>query len=443
MRPAFFILLALLGPLHLHAQATLRLEVATDREFYREDSTNQVFLQTRIVPELPAGTPPPGPTTRHIALVIDRSGSMAGAPLDALRPEITALAAQLSPTDTLALITFGSEVETLLPAQRVGELIDLPARLATLEAAGGSALFDALNQAAAQLRRHAQPTTINHLILLTDGPPTKGPRDTEDFAKLAGVLLRENITVSTFGLGPECNEDLLSTLAQKAAGTFRYLENPAQIPGALQAALPAAAALLATDIELKISFIHDCDELETHGWSPAFVSYPDVICRLPRLLAGQPVELFASAQLHPARFTRETATVYLTWHDKPGGALRSLQQRVPVEFTNKPSESAESRRPAVARNLARTIVSDGLQSAIELLDKANPRRALAALREIRGELKSLNYDLADPQIAATLAQLEGYIESVQSRPLNALDRKVLRSGLRGQFDPPPVAPKKP
>ena len=82
-----------------------------------------------------------------------------------------------------------------------------------------------------------------------------------------------------------------------------------------------------------------------------------------------------------------------------------------------------------------------MQSPIEQLDKGDIPRALRELRRGRDKARYMNSDLEDEAIASRIQVLEAYLSDVQARGLNQLDRKILRSGLRNQFEIPTEEPK--
>ncbi len=435
MRNVLIFLFTLLSSSFATAAGSLRIEALTDREYYREDTREHLSLHVRILPATaPTDAPAPLPAARNLAVVIDRSGSMIGAPAVATEAALKSLVAQLQPTDFLSVVAFGSNVTVLREAAPAAPALDFPL---SAEPAGGSALYHAPNQAAAQLRRHASPQTVNHLILLTDGPPTKAPRETADFEKLAQALARENITISTIGLGEEFPEDLLAQLARLGYGRFHYAAQPDRLAPALLATLPTSAALLARDVQLTVSFDTPCENVEAHDALPSTVTDEHIVAyQLPQLVAGHEPTFFQTMRFFPSRFTREVATVRLTWTDPADGKTHTLKHTVPIEVTNDTRSSTESARPPVLRHAARALVSDALQDAIEQLDKNDPRRALRLLRNARSDLNSLNSELEDPEIKSLAQQLDTYLANFRQRPLSAADRKFLRSGLDGVFPTP-------
>lgn len=433
MLKAYFLPLALASLCAgLHAQsAALALEAASDRTVYRADAVNSVYVEGTIrAPDASANA-----AVRNLAFVLDRSGSMAGEPIQALRQAIPAALGMLDERDVVSLVFFGSEVETVVPAQRRDQIADLDAVLARLEPGGGAALYDALNQGAAQLRRYAASAKLNHLVLITDGPATKGPRERDDFTRLAGLFAREGITLSTIGLGDEFEEDLLSTMARIGNGRFHYAARPNALAEALQAELAPLRSPLAQDVVLRIEFGDNCRDVESEGWKSAEIEGRAVTYRFPLLFAGQEVGVLAGAKLEPRRDRAEVATVRLQWKDLEGTAHEEVR-KLSAYLESDGWVVRKSVNRGVMRAAVAAVIGEGMQRAIAQLDKGDLRRALRELRRTRDDAMLMNDDLADTQIATRIRVLDDYLAEVQTRGLNQLDRKILRSGLHNQFEPP-------
>ncbi|MEO5960654.1 MAG: hypothetical protein ABIZ49_05985, partial [Opitutaceae bacterium] len=96
----------------------------------------------------------------------------------------------------------------------------------------------------------------------------------------------------------------------------------------------------------------------------------------------------------------------------------------------------ETPEVTVARAASEVAIREGFQKAIEAIDQNDPRRGLRALRTARSEARDLNFDLDDARILDHVRRLDTYLAELQTRPLGLPDRKILRSGLLNQFDPP-------
>ncbi len=432
----FLLTMAALGA--VRAQPVLTLEAATDRGVYYAETRAAAYIQAKV---LAAGGPAAaGGGVRNIAFVLDRSGSMAGERMQALRQAVSFALESLEDSDVVSLVLFGSEVETLLPAQRRDQSGAVDDLLARIEPAGGAALYDALNQGAAQLRRYASSCALNHLVLVTDGPATKGPREHDDFARLAELFAREGFSLSTFGLGDDFGEDLLADLARIGNGRFRYLPDGAKLGEVLQAELAPLRQPVAREVVLRLEFGYNAREVESAGWEPAAIEDRVVTYRFPVLFAGQSVDVLAGGKFEPRRDTTEIATVTLQWKDAATGLSHEEVRKLSAYFESDTWVVRKSVNPGVMRAAVGAMISEGMQKAIEQLDKGDYRRALRALRKARENAHAMNYDLEDAQIAEQIRQLEAYLAEVQARGLNQLDRKILRSGLFNQFESPTKEP---
>lgn len=435
MRLALFplLLLAVLGASLPAAPETLTLAAATDRTIYL-GANQPIYVEARIgVPAAPATE---GAAVRNVALVLDRSGSMAGEPVQALRQSVVAALGGLDEDDIVSIVLFGSAVEALVPAQRRGEIGDLDALLARIEPAGGAALYDALNQGAAQLRRNSGTATVSHLVLVTDGPATKGPRERDDFLRLVEVFAREGLTLSTIGLGADFEEDLLAALARAGGGHFRFAAQPADLVGSLGAELGRLRTPVAQEVVLAIEFGHGVEEIETAGWEPATIERRTATYRFPAVFAGQDVSVLAGAQWRALGSTASFATVRLRWKEMATGVVHETSRQLTVYFDTNSWASKKSIDRAVMRAAAAAIVSEGMQKAIEQLDRGDARRAQKELQRARDAVRDINYDLDDAAIAERIRVIDAYLTELKTRGLNQLDRKVLRSGLFNQFDTP-------
>ena len=430
------------------ATPAITLEAETDHQFYRDGAGTEIYVLARLRTAAPAvaadaagdrADSARAVPVRNVAFVLDRSGSMDGERMQALQAAVAAALDGLADRDVVSVVLFGSEVETLLEAQRCDQARDRLARLGPIEAAGGAALYDGLSQGAAQVRRFAGATTVDQIILVTDGAATKGPRERDDFVRLVETFVREGVHVSTIGLGDEFEEDLLAALARSGGGRFHFADVPGRLQDAILREVAPTQAIVATDAVVTIEYKPGFDEIRAHGARIASVDKSIVTWRLPQLTAGQELGLLASGELEPFRANgvqRDLIRVRLRWTDTATGESHELVQSLTVRFSPESRDLEDGYNIRVYRAAVASMIGEAMQDAIEQLDKGDFRRALRELRRVRGQARDANYTPEDPEIAAMIAQLDAYIAEAQARGMNLLDRKVLRSGLFNQFETP-------
>ncbi|MEZ4394472.1 MAG: VWA domain-containing protein [Polyangiales bacterium] len=149
-----------------------------------------------------------------LALVIDRSGSMQGAPLALAQAAALATARALGPDDALEVIVFDTRPERVVRMQSARNRVRIENELRRLRPGGGTAIFPALDAAAQDLALTRAVT--KHVIVLTDGQgqPDEPPR----LRILVDAMAADGVTVSTVGLGPQVDRELLEGLARRGRG---------------------------------------------------------------------------------------------------------------------------------------------------------------------------------------------------------------------------------
>lgn len=417
------------------AAPNLKVEAMTDRDLYLADASNLIYSEIHV--SSPAEAPrAKSRSIRNISFVIDRSGSMAGPAIQAIRQAIPSVLKNLDDHDVVSVVLFGSEVKALVEAGRRDQLQDIDALLTKTEPIGGASLYDALNQGAAQLRRYAGPSTSNHLILISDGSPTKGPREFDDFSKLVSLFTNEKISVSTVGLGPDFNEDLLAGIARVGNGRFRYVKDAQNLVEALDAELDPLRRLVARDLIVTVKYDYGCESIEAYGWIPSVIEDRQVSFRIPYFFAGQNRRFFTSTKMRPKRNQARLAEIKVNWIDAEDDSKQDATFDLEVNFDGNTDAVRRSANIAVVRTSVSTVISEGLEQAIEEIDKGDFRRAMRALRRAKGDAESLNYLIEDEGVSAKIKELSDYLSEVQKRGMNRLDRKIMRSGLYNQFDTP-------
>ncbi len=103
----------------------------------------------------------------EVVLVVDRSGSMSGAPIVAARAAATAFVQQLPQDVPIGLVTFGRDARLVLaPTTDHPALV---AEIAAIPADGGTALYDGVTLAA---RQFSSASARRALVVLSDGGDT-------------------------------------------------------------------------------------------------------------------------------------------------------------------------------------------------------------------------------------------------------------------------------
>jgi Ca-activated chloride channel family protein len=171
-----------------------------------------------------------------LALVIDKSGSMADTPcmaaasssneytlsrsnwikIDIAKDAAIRAASALQPSDSLGVVAFDDSARWAFHLQPVADIDALEQAIAGIPADGGTNIWAGLVEAERDLATASEGT--KHMILLTDGWADVGDYDT-----LTARMANEGITLSIVAVGCDTAE-YLPELAEKGGG--RYYEAP-------------------------------------------------------------------------------------------------------------------------------------------------------------------------------------------------------------------------
>ncbi|MEO6708006.1 MAG: vWA domain-containing protein [Planctomycetota bacterium] len=185
-----------------------------------EDRTARVLLPLR--------PRPPERKPRDVLLLIDGSGSMAGAAFEAVRAAAITLAEAVPSRDRVLLAFFTRELEPaslVRDANRAGSgSLDLTLLLRERRPSGGTDVIAALD-GLARSRSGADPETL--ALLLSDGRDPEAGRNL-DLAALRARLAQARVELAVFAFGPDAELGFLASLLP-AGRELTRVEDPRQL----------------------------------------------------------------------------------------------------------------------------------------------------------------------------------------------------------------------
>ena len=157
-----------------------------------------------------------------LALVIDRSGSMAGQKIEICKAAAVASAELLTNKDSIGVYAFDSQVHEVVPMTKVTSISTIASQIALIGSGGGTNAYPGMVRAREELNR--VKSKIKHMIVLTDGQ-TSG----EGYQALASQCQAEGITISTVAVGAGAQVGLLQSIAAAGGGQSYVTMDPNSI----------------------------------------------------------------------------------------------------------------------------------------------------------------------------------------------------------------------
>ena len=158
-----------------------------------------------------------------MVLVIDKSGSMSGEPIEMAKSAARSAVELLGKRDYVGVIAFDGEsfvISEMQSARNKGKISD---EIARIDAGGGTTMYPAMELAYEMLSEAS--AKLKHCIILTDGVSSPG-----DFEGLSQTMVSAKMTVSTVGAGDGADIDLLEEIARVGKGRHYHTTDPSQVP---------------------------------------------------------------------------------------------------------------------------------------------------------------------------------------------------------------------
>ncbi|WP_407111909.1 von Willebrand factor type A domain-containing protein (plasmid) [Streptomyces sp. DSM 116494] len=211
----------------------------------------RVGLATR--PAEPSGERPPAALT----FVIDISGSMAEpGRLDLAQESLGTMTDRLLDDDSVALVTFSDEAETVLPMTRLGgnrgEIHDAVRSLEPTDSTNlGAGVKTGYETAVEGLRRGA----TNRVVLVSDALANTGETDADGILERIADSRREyGITLFGVGVGSDYGDALMERLADRGDGHTVYVSDEEDARQVFSEQLPRNIELTARDAKAQVAF---------------------------------------------------------------------------------------------------------------------------------------------------------------------------------------------
>jgi Ca-activated chloride channel family protein len=183
-------------------------------------------------------------------------------------------------------------------------------------------------------------------------------------------------TLSTFGIGDDYDEDLLSALAAQAGGRARYIDSPEILPGAFRAELSRAAALVARDVRLRVTGLSGASLDRVLGYEPdaGWVRVPD-------FAAGEERRVLVKLTIPRGHGLADIAAVDLSFAGATG-EQRTARAVAQATFTSDASLLAQPPTQAAAAGASAEMAELAQQAAL-LQERGDRREARARLDAVK------------------------------------------------------------
>ncbi|MFP4057720.1 MAG: vWA domain-containing protein [Candidatus Brocadiia bacterium] len=269
----------------------------------------------------------------NVAIVLDKSGSMRGEKLAQAKEAARQAVERLGSRDTVAIVAYDHTVNVLLPAARATDKPAIAAAIDRIAAGGNTALFAGVSKGAEELRKFLDKNRANRIILLSDGLANVGPSSPAELGSLGASLIKENISVTTIGLGLGYNEDLMTELARRSDGNHAFVAEPADLPKIFSHEFGDVLSVVAQEVVVRIHCADGIRPLRLLG-REGIIDGQTVTTTLNQLYSSQEKYVLLEVQVPPSEegAVRDVASVSLSYLNMETGKTDQLTSSLAVRF---------------------------------------------------------------------------------------------------------------
>jgi Ca-activated chloride channel family protein len=333
-----------------------------------------------------------------IQVVLDRSGSMSGEPLESAKGSLLKLVDRLAPQDFFGLVAFDDAALVVVPMRPVQDhhIPSLRQAIRQLNTGGSTDISAGYLMG---LRELTRVTTVgaSTLLLISDGHANSGEQDPKILASIATKHAGQRVTTSTIGLGNGYDEIILEALATGGGGAHRFASTIDEAVGAIAAEVSDLLDKSAVNAVLRVKPVQGLTQppqIQVIQRLPFWKDGEDYVIQLGDLYAGENrrfiigLEIPGIAGLGLAKVA-DIVVEYLNLAE-----MTEISVTMPVQVNVVPVDIAAGRIPDPIVRAERLIVEAQSEKVIATDEIRSGKSAIASKR-LRGTAERLRREASN------------------------------------------------
>jgi Ca-activated chloride channel family protein len=365
----------------------------------------------------------------NFALVLDRSGSMAGEKLRNMKEAVKRIIDQLDPNDIVSLITFETRTQLLAQAQPARDKAALKRLVDRIDDGGGTVMAPAIYEGIRQVSTYNTRDRISRIIMLTDGEATDKEDDSRIQADQAGSM---GLQIIGMGFGKDWKEDIMFELADRSqlltpgtrGGKVEFIRSPDQAMGIFQEVFQSMQ-IVAQNVATNVRLVQGLEARRVWQVAPIIrdISLGAIQGRAVVVQAGD-LEQGGAAYLYEimlpprpegmVRFAQTDVTYAV-----PGASPERQAADLVLQFTNDPAQYNQYNGRVM--NIVEKVQAFKLQTMA--LSEAEAGNVGSATRKLRAAVTIL-LNQGDSELAQQMSQEADRLE--QSGQISSEGKKTIK-----------------
>lgn len=368
-------------------------------------------------------------------VVLDRSGSMAGDPLQNAKVACKTVVRNLRETDEFALVIFDDRAEVVIPMQRIADKAAATSAIHAVRERGSTNLTAGWMLGRDEVAKTPQDTA-RRVLLLSDGLLNVGITNPQEVGRIvADGLERGRVRTSTLGFGDQYDETLLERLATSSGGNFYDANSAEKLPAIFSAELEGLQKTAAQNVRLRFRKLTFCENWQALA-SYRSVPLPDgrTEFALGDLISQESVTLIFQLEVLPLPLLPDGSAaaslegealveLEILWDDLTGREIKSCShlQTVRIQATQNPEDVKVN--VDVIPSVASQLTGKAMDESLREIALGREAEALQILRNAVSQLKGLG---AGERVTQSLSKMEEMIRQIEGGGMDARTSKSHR-----------------
>lgn len=377
---------------------------------------------------------------RTLMLVLDRSGSMGGEPLDAAKDAIGRLVRQLAPHDCFGLVVFDDRAEVVIPPMLMADhaMESLQRAITGIHSGGSTDLAAGYVLALREIKRSLAQTkhTGATVLLVSDGHANHGITEPDRLKEVAAKALTEGVITSTLGLGLGYDEVLLDAITRGGNGNHRFAPDIDTAVHEIQQTVTDLLDVSVIAATLRITPHGDAiDGIRLRQDLPVWREPGALVINIGDLYAGEERKVLLTFDV-PAVQDLGTCTIAeITLDFTTAADLVEHHVALPLSVNVVPGDQARDRVPNPVVQIEQLLADadDAKKSATQALRDHDASGAKSTLDGTLGAIRRLRTDLAPLDDEDLLSRLDGASQDLEGLRMS-LDIEVAEHSMKLMTD---------
>jgi len=382
-------------------------------------------------------------TPLNLSLVLDRSGSMSGAKLKYAREASKVVIDHLDENDQLSIIAYDHEIEVMQSSLSIVNnktRKQLKRKIDAIYDNGSTNLGGGMLEGFHQVDKHYEEQYVNRVLLLSDGLANRGITDPDALRDTAQHFNKhQNVSLSTFGLGADFDEDLMEGLSVHGGANYYFIDKAVKVTNILLQELKVLQHIVSQKEELKVNFPQGILQLEEAYGLPIQEEKGLIIIPFSNMFAEEEKSVLLKFLVtKPFNKTLKISTNF-SYQNLLNPALNGKpvqwKKTLHISPTHDIQQKKELQNRFICQQIALYEGNAVFRKAIEAVDNTN---IAVAQKLLQDNISYLSQQMIDFEENPTLLQLQSYNQAYLSHldkfeNYSNHEQKILQKTTKNQY----------